>query len=545
MAATPRAARALPRPVNPDHAARCRLSRVLIGLLVLGPLLAVAWKVVVLDYRVADALPDTVYRVEVTMTLDGGGRSVSSRTFLPESDGRQQIRDFVVDASPAMRFAEQILDGNRVGRWQGSDTPDGVTLRYSFVAAGEGVRYELDPDLRVQSSYPEGVRAALAPEEAIQVDAPEIAATLREIGADQGTATERLRRVFDFASAMAFRPFSGTTDALTALRLGEASCNGRSRLAAALLRATGIPTRLVGGIVLEAGAKRTSHQWYESYVGGVWVPFDPTNGHYASIPSHYLVLYRGDLALFRHTSDINFDYEFRTTPLQVPSERTLQTFRAFNVWGLFDRLGLSFSLLRTVLMLPVGALIVVVFRNVIGVPTFGTFLPALIAAAAGETGLLWGMVSIIVVLLAVALARLGMTRLGLLHSPTLAILLAIVVLTMLGTALVAERLELLRLTRITYFPIAVMAIAAERFYLELAERGPGKAFEMLGGSLLVILSCYLVMNSIAVQVLLSGFPEALLWVIAANVYLGRWVGVRVLELRRFRRLVVGEKAVAT
>ena len=32
------------------------------------------------------------------------------------------------------------------------------------------------------------------------------------------------------------------------------------------------------------------------------------------------------------------------------------------------------------------------FRNVIGVPTFGTFLPALIAASVAATGLLWGMV---------------------------------------------------------------------------------------------------------------------------------------------------------
>lgn len=37
-------------------------------------------------------------------------------------------------------------------------------------------------------------------------------------------------------------------------------------------------------------------------------------------------------------------------------------------------------------MLPLGALVVVLFRNVIGVPTFGTFLPALIAAAAGGRG---------------------------------------------------------------------------------------------------------------------------------------------------------------
>jgi hypothetical protein len=47
------------------------------------------------------------------------------------------------------------------------------------------------------------------------------------------------------------------------------------------------------------------------------------------------------------------------------------------------------------------------------------------------------------------------------------------------------------------------------------------------------------MNSIAMQVLVSGFPEFLLWAIAANVYLGRWVGVRVVEFMRFKAVAAG------
>ena len=229
-----------------------------------------------------------------------------------------------------------------------------------------------------------------------------------------------------------------------------------------------------------------------------------------------------------------------TTARQIPSSRSLETFKAFNVWALFDRLHLPFTLLRTVLMLPVGALLVVVFRNVFGIPTFGTFLPALIAAAAGETGVLWGLVAICIVMLTVAAARLALNRFGLLHSPTLAILLAVVVMTMLGTAMVADRLGLVALTHITYFPIAVMAIASERFYLNLVESGPSKAFKHLGGTLTVVAACYLVMNSLAMQVLVSGFPELLLLVIAADMYLGRWIGVRVAELFRFKGLIIRE-----
>ena len=506
------------------------------------PLASVGYKVFALDYRLSEVLPETEYRVTVEMSLDGNMSRTRVRTFLPLVDQRQQITQEVHASDATFRFSEEQEGANRVGRWFGTVVPDDTSFSYSFSVRTVGRRYELGPDLVVPQSYPSSLSAHLQPETDIQVDSPEVLAALQEIGAHEGTVRERLQRIFDYTAALETRPFKGMTDALTALRLGEASCNGKSRLFVALSRATGIPARLVGGLVLERGRKRTSHQWVEAYVGGHWIPFGPTNGHFATLPANYLILYRGDHALFRHTSDINFDYSFSITTRQVPSARALETFRAFNVWGLFARLGFPFSLLRTVLMLPIGALIVVLLRNVIGVPTFGTFLPALIAAAAGETGLAWGLVSIMIVMFTVALARLLIQRFGLLHSPSLAILLAVVVMTMLGTSLLAEYAGLALLARISFFPIAVMAIASERFYLALVEQGLKSALGQLAGTMVVVLCCYLVMNSMAMQVLISGFPEMLLWVIAGNVYLGRWVGVRVLEMVRFRSLLTAEGA---
>jgi hypothetical protein len=48
------------------------------------------------------------------------------------------------------------------------------------------------------------------------------------------------------------------------------------------------------------------------------------------------------------------------------------------------------NLYHVVLMLPLGALVVAFLRVVVGVPTFGTFMPILIALAFRETQLLWG-----------------------------------------------------------------------------------------------------------------------------------------------------------
>jgi len=495
------------------------------------------FKVRALGYSLADTLPVRQFEITYALRLDGHGGDVRVRTFLPANDPRQTISD---ERTESPRFhLTQVLDGpNRVATWVGAQVPDGAEIRHTVKVIPRRVAYAIPQDLPVPSTYPPSTAAALRPEKEIQVDAPEIAQTLASIGADRGAVMERLRRIHDFTHRLTTRPFKGTTDALTALRLGEASCNGKSRLFVALARASGIPARLVGGLIVETGSKRTSHQWVEAYVSGHWIPFCPTNDHFAELPERYLTLYYGDEVLFRHTADVNFDYRFDTRSQLVPSPRAKASFTFLDVWGLFDRLKLPFSLLRTILMLPIGALLTVLFRNVVGMPTFGTFLPALLAAAAGETGAAFGTIAVLIAVAAVATARWAVARLELLHSPTLAILLSAVVVTLVATSMLAERFGIAGLTHVTLFPIAVLAICAERFYLSLTEHGTRAAGKELGGTLVVMLACYVVMNSLALQVLVIGFPEVLLLVVAANVYLGRWVGMRLSEYRRFRALVL-------
>jgi hypothetical protein len=518
-----------------------RRFRLTLAALVALPIALVTYKVTVLGYHLEDVLPRTRYDVTLAMRLDGHGADARIRSFLPLSDEHQQIGD-ERSTTPDMHFAADSTGANRAATWTGSSLPDGVRIEHRFSVLAQPLSFRLDPDLSVPATYSASLAPYLRPEDDIQVDAPEIAATLRELGADQGSLTARLLAIYRYTSSLPQRPFKGTTDALTALRLGEASCNGKSRLTVALARAAGIPARLVGGLILEPGSKRTSHQWVEVYVSGHWVPICPTNHHFAELPERYLVLYRGDEALFRHTTDVNFDYRFHVSTAMVPSPAARASFGALNVWALFERLGLPFTLLQSVLMLPVGAMIVVLFRNVIGMPTFGTFLPALLAAGAGQTGPWWGLVGVMIAIAAVVLVRSAVHRLELLHSPTLAILLAGVTTALLGTSLAAEHLGRLSLARVTFFPIAVLAIASERFFLSWTEQGTRRAIKELAGTLVVTLACFVVMHSLALQILLIGFPEVLLLVVAANVYLGRWVGVRVVEYRRFRPVLAGAVA---
>ncbi len=514
-----------------------RLAMGVSAALVLLALGLIAFRVLHLGYQLSDVLPESHYRLTYHLSLDGHEREAVVRTFLPQSDQRQEVLSEDND-SPGL-FIKVAQEGpNRRAIWSQSRVPNKSSIDYSLVLTSRALRYELPKHSAAPQSYASTWARYLEPEEAIQVDHPEIHQALKAAGATTGDAVHRLRAIYKLTSSLPSKSFKGTTDALTALRLGEASCNGKSRLFVALARATGLPARLVGGLILEPGSKKTSHQWVEVYINGHWIPFCPTNGHFAELPAHYLTLYRGDHGLFSHTADVNFDYEFETTVEQVPSEKAQTSLQAINVLAHFQRLGLPFSLLRTMLMLPLGALIVVICRNVAGIPTFGTFLPALIAAAMLQTGALWGTVGLLGIVLVVALVRLALQSLQLLHSPTLAVLLAVVTGSMLATSLVAEHFQVQALTRMTLFPIAVLAITAERFYVALVDRGAPAAMSELLGTLLVIYLCYLQMRSIALQSLIVGFPEVLLVVVALDIYLGTWTGIRLSEHLRFRRLLL-------
>ncbi|MEO5656612.1 MAG: 7TM domain-containing protein [Nitrospiria bacterium] len=509
----------------------------------LVPLALIGYKLFVLDYPLARLIPAVSYRVDLSMRVDGHGDDIALSAYLPVTDSRQFISE-EQNTSGVFQFAVQPTAANRIATWKGEALHGPHTAVYSFSVEGKHIRYDIAPDVPLPEAWPPELAHEIEATDGIQVNDPLVEQTLRTILPSEPIgALDALTRIHRFLQdRLRNRNFSGFTDAVTALKLGEASCNGKSRAFVAMARKLHFPARLVGGLILEQGAKRVSHQWAEVYVNGHWVPFDTINDHFAEIPANYLTLYYGDLVLFKHTTNVNFHYFFKMTKRLVPQREAVETLRAtrwnvLNVYPVFERVGISQNLLKIILMLPIGALVTVICRNVVGVETFGTFLPALIAAAARETGLLWGAVGFALIILIAAAVRHGLDRIQLLHSPKMAIMMTVVVMLMLSTTVLAVDRGLFEFAHITLFPIAILAITAERFALIDTEKGFLAAAKILVVTLIVVAACYVVMDSLFLQSLFLAFPELLLAVIALNLWLGKWMGLRVLEFVRFHRLI--------
>ncbi len=76
------------------------------------------------------------------------------------------------------------------------------------------------------------------------------------------------------------------------LKIGKGVCDEYTNLYTSLARASGIPTRIVIGLVY-SGSDWRLHAWAESYAGGTWIPVDPTFGELGQIDATHIVLYRG------------------------------------------------------------------------------------------------------------------------------------------------------------------------------------------------------------------------------------------------------------
>lgn len=527
---------------------RNRVFLALFAVTVIVPFAIMGYKLVVLDYALAGLMPAVSHRVELSMVVHGHGEDISISTYLPKTDTRQKITG-EENSSGAFTMALQSGPDNRLAEWNAESVTGEHNIRYTFSAQAGHVRYRIPPDMPIPKADARKLSEYLADEAGIQVSDPLIEKTLKGILPDrEATLLEAATAIHRYLQdGVKNKNFSGYTDAVTALKLGEASCNGKSRAFVAMLRKLGIPSRLVGGLILQQGSKRVSHQWVEAYINGHWVPFDTINDHFAEIPSNYLTLYYGDLVLFKHTSNVNFQYFFKITKRLVPGLETQEALNGsmlniFKIYSIFEQVGISQNLLKIMLMIPLGALVTVVFRNVIGLETFGTFLPALIAAAARETGLLWGVAGFVMVILVSALARKVLDWLHLLHSPKMAIMLTTVVVLMLSITVAGVRLGLFDLAHITLFPIAIMAITAERFAIIETEQGIRKAARITLATIVVISACYAVMDSLFLQSMFLAFPELLLSVIAINMWLGKWVGMRFMEFLRFRKLIFRQNA---
>jgi Transglutaminase-like superfamily len=128
--------------------------------------------------------------------------------------------------------------------------------------------------------------ADLAPTASIQSTAPAIRKLASELAGGKSDDLAKVKTLADYVyNHLEKRPVLGFPDALTVLKSGRGDCNEHAVLFAALVRAAGIPCRMVAGVVFFKGAFYY-HAWDEVRISGKWLSVDTTTDQLPADLSH-------------------------------------------------------------------------------------------------------------------------------------------------------------------------------------------------------------------------------------------------------------------
>ncbi len=358
---------------------------------------------------------------------------------------------------------------------------------------------------------------------------------------DIETDVEKVQWIFTHCSGIDSTADAPAEDVDGALTNMKGTPTARARAMVALCRAQGIPARLVAGFYIQQGANIQPQVWVEVFLQQqqVWLPFDPSSGWSLTLPKEYVPAGRGWAQIHDATANVaNLNRTYSITRLP-PSQQLLRAeiphpVQIFNL----TRLPVPMhTVMKILLLLPFAALITAIVRNVIGVQTFGTFAPALLAMsfiyAEWKTGLL-----ILIVVVTVGLfGRNFLERLRLLMVPRLSIILTMVIMCVVFGVSALHYLLPKISAEAVLLPMVILTILIERFHVTVEEDGLMFALQLALGTLVVALLCNLVLRWDDVGVWVLNFPESHFFTIAAFILLGRYAGYRLTELWRFRDLV--------
>lgn len=309
-----------------------------------------------------------------------------------------------------------------------------------------------------------------------------------------------------------------------------------------LLKQAKIPARVANGILFNNQEVYSTDfiQWLEVETDKGWLAYDTIDRNFGTQDRYLTWWYGTDSALSaKGTGDVNLEVVVRPNTDKGISQALWEKQKATNPFLEYSLLNLPLAtqrVFRVLVLVPIGALIISVLHQMVGLQTFGTFTPVLIALAFRETGLIVGIPLFVLVVIIGLLIRAYLDKLQLLIVPRLAAILTATVLTIGILAIILQRFGINLGLSISLFPIVILAMLIERAALSWEESGAKETIIAGLGTVFIAIIGYLCVINPYIQHIAFTFPELLLLVLGINILVGRYNGYKLTEYFRFKSM---------
>lgn len=187
------------------------------------------------------------------------------------------------------------------------------------------------------------------------------------------------------------------------------------------------------------------------------------------------------------------------------------------------------------LLLPLVATLVSVIHYVIGFSGYGIFMPTMIAVALLATGTGGGLILFAVILVITLLSNILVKKIKLHYWPARSITLLFVSMGTFGAMVLASYIEMVDVSKISIFPILFMILLTEEFVRTQLIKSKKEAVSLTVGTLILAIAGAMIMGIRGIQEMVLGHAEiVILIVIIINVLVGKYGGIRLTEIKRFK-----------
>lgn len=312
-----------------------------------------------------------------------------------------------------------------------------------------------------------------------------------------------------------------------------------------LLAFKNIPARLARGVRLEEGKQEMAPDlMLEASDGHKWRLFNIYNGK-AGLPKNFVVFQRGGVSLLDVVGGADSKVKFSVlkstaSSYKLAGHRAKLTDSAFAFeYSIYSLPLLAQNVLKWLMIFPLGILITVLMRNVVGLQTMGTFTPMLIALSLIKTGFWAGVICFGVIVFIGLLLRLMLSKLNLLLVPRISAVVIFVILIMQILTVIGFRADLTIASSAVFFPIIITAWIIERASIIWEEEGMLNTTKEICASMFTAIVTYFVISNNTIRHVMFAFNELNLVILFVVMLLGTYTGYRLTELKRFYPLAKG------
>lgn len=191
--------------------------------------------------------------------------------------------------------------------------------------------------------------------------------------------------------------------------------------------------------------------------------------------------------------------------------------------------GVPWGTIVVLLLFPLVASLIAAARYLIGIKGFGIFTPAMLAVAFMVTGITQGTILFLIILVVATAARILIKKLQMHYLARMSLLLWFICLAVFANLL---------WIKVSIFPILILILLAENFIEVQIGKNLVEATQMTIETFILALGSLVLLQWSWLRGLLLTQPElVVLGTAVFNLVLGRFTGLRLLEYRRFRRLI--------